>query len=54
VDGSAVAMSRGNARGAKGPYCLTNLLAKERQGRDDKDVHRTAGTKEKDIPKGEV
>ena len=54
ADGSVVAVNRGNAQGAKGPYCLTNLLAKGRQGRDDKDAHKSAGTKEEDIPKGEV
>jgi hypothetical protein len=32
---------------------LANLLTKERQGRDDKVVCKFAGTKEKDIPKGE-
>ncbi|MEF9427477.1 MAG: hypothetical protein L0956_10065 [Candidatus Mariimomonas ferrooxydans] len=36
---------RGNSRGAKEPYCLTNLLAKGRQGRNDKGVHKSAGTK---------
>ncbi|MCJ7472159.1 MAG: hypothetical protein MUP02_05040 [Actinobacteria bacterium] len=54
TDGLVVAVNRGNAREAKEPYCLTNLLTKGRQGRDDKAVHRTAGTKEKDIPKSEV
>ena len=54
ADGLVVAGNRGNSRGAKEPYCLTNLLAKGRQGRDDKGVHESAGTKEEDIPKGEV
>ena len=38
----------------RGPIVKENLLTKERQGRDDKGVHKFAGTKEKDIPKGEV
>ena len=54
ADGSVLAKNRSNVWGAKGPYCLANLLTKERQGRDDKVVCKFAGTKEKDIPKGEV
>ena len=38
----------------RSPIVKENLLAKERQGRDDKGVHKSAGIKEKDIPKGEV
>jgi hypothetical protein len=39
---------------SKGAILLKNLLAKGRKGRDDKGVHKSAGTKEKDITEGEV
>ena len=39
---------------SKGALLFDKSLTKERQGRDDKIVHKLAGTKGKDIPKGEV
>ena len=43
TEGFAVALRRGNARGAKEPCCLQSLRPQGRQGRDDKRVHRFAG-----------
>jgi len=53
TDGFAVALKRGNARGAKEPWCLRSLRPQGRQGRDDKGVHRFAGPEVENIRQGE-
>ena len=45
-------MNQSNVLRSKEALLLANLLTKERQGRDDKGVHKLAGNKEKDVPKG--
>src|SRR6516165_369138 len=53
TDGFVVALKRGNARGAKEPWCLRSLRPQGRLGRDDKGVHRFAGPEAENIRQGE-
>src|SRR5208282_5157231 len=53
TDGFEVASKRGNACGAKEPFCLRGLRPQGRQGRADKGVHRSAGPEAENIRQGE-
>src|SRR5262245_4577800 len=53
TEGSVVATKRSNARGAKGPCCSTFFRPHGRQGRDDKDAHRSARPEAEDLHQGE-
>src|SRR5262249_34684005 len=53
TDGLVVATTRSNVRGAKGPCCSSFFRQHGRQGRDDKDAHRSARPAEDDRHQGE-
>src|SRR5215510_176585 len=53
AEGSVVVVKRGNACGAKGPYCLSHLRQHGRQGCDDNNTHQSARPAPEDIRQGE-
>src|SRR5262245_729443 len=53
AEGLVVATKRSNARGAKGPCCSSFFRLHGRQGRDDKDAHRSARPEAEDLHQGE-
>src|SRR5262245_5134184 len=53
TDGLVVATKRSNVRGAKEPCCSSFFRQHGRQGRDDKDAHRSAGPETEDLHQGE-
>src|SRR4051794_23132648 len=53
TDGLVVAGKRRNGRGAKEPCCSTFFQLHGRQGRDDKDAHRSARPAKEDLHQGE-